>query len=81
MNKYIQRPLSIIILPEGENIFCETATTIAVADDAAGEFLKISQCNDESEKGEISIEIEEWPAIRDGIDFMFAQIAKYNKKL
>ena len=78
--KYIQRTMSIMILPEGENIFCETATTIAVADDAAGEFLKISQCNDGIEKGKISVESEEWPAIRDGIDFMFAEIAKHNKK-
>jgi len=70
-----------MILPEGENIFCETATTIAIADDAAGEFLKISQCNDGIEKGEIMIESEEWPAIRNGIDSMFAEIAKHNKKL
>lgn len=76
---YIQRPLSIIILPEGENIFCETATTITIADDSAGKFLKISQCNDEIEKGEISVEIEEWPTIRDGIDFMFNEIAKHQK--
>lgn len=78
--KYIQRPLSIIILPEGENIFCETATVITIEDDAAGEFLKISQCNDVIEKGVISVESEDWVAIRDGIDFMFAQIAKHNKK-
>lgn len=77
--KYIQRTISIMILPEGENIFCETATTIAISDDAAGEFLKITQCNDESEKGEISLEQNEWPSIRAGIDFMFAEIAKHQK--
>ena len=77
--KYIQRTMSIMILPEGENIFCETATTIAISDDAAGEFLKITQCNDESEKGEISLEQNEWPSIRAGIDMMFKEIEKHNQ--
>jgi len=76
--KYIQRTMSIMILPEGESIFCETATTIAISDDAAGEFLKITQCNDESEKGEISLEQNEWPVVRAGIDMMFKEIEKHN---
>jgi hypothetical protein len=76
--KYIQRTMSIMILPEGENIFCETATTIAITDDAAGEFLKITQCNDESEKGEIRLSDNEWPSIRAGIDMMFKEIEKHN---
>jgi hypothetical protein len=67
-----------MILPEGESIFCETATTIAISDDAAGEFLKITQCNDESEKGEISLEQNEWPVVRAGIDMMFKEIEKHN---
>jgi hypothetical protein len=77
--KYIQRTMSIMILPEGESIFCETATTIAISDDAAGEFLKITQCNDESEKGEISLEQNEWPVVRAGIDMMFKEIEKHNQ--
>jgi len=77
--KYIQRTMSIMILPEGENIFCEAATTIAISDDAAGEFLKITQCNDESEKGKISLEQNEWPSIRAGIDMMFKEIEKHNQ--
>jgi hypothetical protein len=68
-----------MILPEGENIFCETATTIEITDDAAGEFLKITQCNDESEKGEIRLEQNEWPSIRAGIDMMFKEIEKHNQ--
>jgi len=77
--KYIQRTMSIMILPEGESIFCETATTIAISDDAAGEFLKITQCNDESEKGEIRLEQNEWPSICAGIDMMFKEIEKHNQ--
>jgi hypothetical protein len=68
-----------MILPEGENIFCETATTIGIADDAAGEFLKISQCNDGIEKGEIRLEQNEWPVVRAGIDMMFKEIEKHNQ--
>ena len=74
---YIQRTLSIIILPQGEPIFCERATTIAIADDAAGEYLRVIKCDDDIERGEICIDRDEWPAIREGINTMIAQIESH----
>jgi len=78
--KYIQRTMSVIILPEGDSIFSGEATVISIADDAAGEYLKITQCNDESDKGEILLSDNEWPSIRAGIDMMFKEIEKHNQK-
>ena len=77
--KYIKRITSIMILPEGEPIFCETGTTISITDDAAGEYLKISQCHEELKSGEFCITSDEWPAIREGIDMMVNEIAKHEK--
>lgn len=77
MTPYIQRTLSIIILPQGADIFDEAATTITIKDDSGGEYLAVSQSHPDTDTGEIRIDPEEWPAIRDGIDSMFAEIEKH----
>ncbi len=64
-----KRILSVVVLPEGEAIFHESATTISIDDDAGGEFVTVSQCRDEHNV-KISINPEEWPAIREAIDEM-----------
>lgn len=78
MKPYIERITRITILPEGEPIFSEMATHIEVEDEAAGEFLVISQDGGNSDRkpNSISITPEEWPTIRAGIEKMMQSLRK-----
>lgn len=55
---YEIRTLSLIVTPEGEDLFCEGATTVSVDDEAAGPFLVIAQ-----EDQKLRVDFEEWPSI------------------
>lgn len=63
--EYEKRPLSVIILPKGDPIFSKRATTIAIDDCGAGEFVTVKQDDDE-----ICIEKEEWQKMREQIDYL-----------
>ena len=63
MNKYTNLITGITVVPEGEPIYSERATIISVDDEAAGAFIRIKQCPDDPEPGEICIDLEEWPNI------------------
>jgi hypothetical protein len=69
---YETRALSLIVLPEGEAIFSEQATTITIEDDAGGEFIVIEQ-QGLADAGKIRIDPMEWPAIRGAIDRMIGE--------
>ena len=75
--KYETRVLSMIVVPAGEAIFHEAATVIKINDDAAGEFVVVSQDgNSDAKQGEVCIEPEAWPQIRDAIDKMVSECRK-----
>ena len=65
---YITRPIKWIVLPEGEPVFCEQATTIEIDDEAGGEFIRVRQCPDGEPEAVININPEEWPLIRSAIN-------------
>jgi hypothetical protein len=66
---YETRTTRIVVLPKGEPIFAERATTIEIDDEGSGEYLKVSQTL--SDGGvTIVIDVAEWPRIRDAIDIM-----------
>ena len=65
---YITRPIKWIVLPEGEPVFCEQATTIEITDEAGGEFVTVSQQRDEPNAQTIKIDRDDWPLIRDAIE-------------
>ena len=65
---YITRPIKWIVLPEGEPIFSERATTIEIDDEAGGEFIRVRQCPDGEPEAVININPEEWPLIRSAIN-------------
>lgn len=71
MNKITHetRTLKIVVLPKGGAIFANAATDIEIVDEAAGEFIKISQHGDES-AGEIKVDPLEWPYLREAINRM-----------
>lgn len=65
---------SLIVVPEGDPIYSETATTVRLVDEAAGMFVEVEQHGRDVDK--IAIDPEEWPAIRDAIDRMMFVIEK-----
>lgn len=62
----ICRPTQWTCLPEGEAIFSENATILTICDDAAGEYIEVEQLREGM--GKITIDVAEWPALRDAID-------------
>jgi hypothetical protein len=68
--EYETRILKIAVGVKGEPIFHEGATEIEIVDEAAGEFLKVTQSAEEVEPGTIWIDPTEWTHIRAAIDKM-----------
>lgn len=68
---YEVRTSSFIVLPKGQPIFSEQATTITIVDEAGGEFIEVSQSG-RTDLGKIAINPEEWPALRDTIELLIA---------
>jgi hypothetical protein len=69
---YKTRTLKLLVAPEGESIFCDRATEIGIEDEAAGEFVVVTQHPDAGEN-RIEIDKEEWPLIRAAIDEMIGE--------
>jgi hypothetical protein len=67
------RIISIVVNKPGEPIFSETATTISIEDDAAGEYVTVCQNTDAGGDGKFSINPEEWPAMRRAINKMIKE--------
>ena len=65
--EYETRLRSLIVLPDGAEIFSPAATIVEIDDEAAGEYVVIRQPH-QDERGEITINPQEWPALRDAID-------------
>lgn len=75
---YIARTTRISIMPPGEPIFSELTTHVSIEDEAAGEFLKVTQQSSDTDLDQtISIEPALWPILRDTIDTMIAEIANH----
>jgi hypothetical protein len=64
---YEIRTTKITVLPKGEPLFHEGATEITIVDEAAGEYLEVSQCSD-SHEGKIKIDRVEWPTLKAAIE-------------
>lgn len=69
---YETRTLKIAVTPKGEKIFHNQVTQIEIVDEAAGEYVEVSQCSD-SNDGKIAICKNEWPAISAAIDKMLKE--------
>jgi len=75
--KHECRIKAVVVIPNGEPIFGETATTISIEDEAAGEFVSVSQQDGHAKyEKHLLIDPEEWPMIRDSIDMMIGQCRK-----
>lgn len=61
------------VVRTGEPIFDESATSVEIIDEAAGEFVELSQ-----ESGRIRIDPGEWPTLRKAIDRMVRECRQEN---
>ena len=71
MSRIVKRITQLTVLPETESIFSERATVITIEDEAAGEYLVVTQSTD-SGLGKIQIDPAEWPQIRAAINELMA---------
>jgi len=65
--EYETRVTSWTVAPKGDPTFSEMATVVSIDDEAAGEFVTISQ-QGRVDLGKIAIYVNEWPALRAAID-------------
>ena len=76
--KYETRTLKIAVCIKGEAIFHEGTTEIEIVDEAAGEFLKVTQSPDDAEPGVIKIDPHEWPMLKAAIDRMMKECRSHD---
>jgi hypothetical protein len=68
------RIMELIVMPKGQPTFSEMSTRISIDDEAAGEFVKVSQCSSRTKLSQsIAIDPGEWPQLRECIDYMIGQ--------
>lgn len=72
---YEIRTTAMTVAPVGDSTYSEMATTIAIADEAAGEFVEVKQ-RGRVDIGKIQINPEEWPSLREAIDRMIKACRK-----
>lgn len=65
------RVTAVTVCKKGEPIFSDYATRVEIVDEAAGEFVEVSQAGREG-GGKIAVASNEWPALRDAIDELIA---------
>jgi len=70
---YETRTTKMIVGVKGEQLFHCSTTEIEIIDEAAGEFLEVSQ-----EGGKLRFDPEEWPHVRAAIEKMFKLCRNYD---
>jgi hypothetical protein len=73
---YETRTVKVSVAPKGEPLFHNGVTNIEIIDEASGEFLEVSQCNDNND-GKIFIDPYEWSTLRAAIDKMIKECREY----
>jgi uncharacterized protein len=73
--QYETRITQLTVAPPKAPIFAETATTITLEDEAAGEYVIVQQDNGAA-VGKIAINPDEWPVLRDAIERMVNECRK-----
>ena len=70
---YETRVVKLLILPVGEPIFSSRATSVEIDDEAAGEFIVVSQSNDDDGTlRQIRFDATEWEVIKIAIEKMIS---------
>lgn len=72
------RVTQLTVVPDGKPIFDESATMIEITDEGGGEFLIIRQPG--ASEGQIRLDAEEWPTIREAIERMICEVKAQESK-
>ena len=67
---------TLIVVRSGEPIYSESATKVSIDDGGAGLFVRVTQSGKADAKGIVTIDPDEWPALREAIDRMIAACAR-----
>lgn len=70
--QYEIRTTGLTVVPPGLPIFDERATEIRIVDEAGGEFVSVRQSREDG-AGEIRIDVDEWPTLREAIERMVGE--------
>ena len=77
--KFDLRIVKLVIAPKGEPLFSEAATSVEIDDEAAGEFVKVTQQDGSMNVSKsITIDPDEWPLIRDAVNAMVGRCRDHN---
>jgi len=77
---YDKRTLKIGIVMKGKAIFHDSMTEVEIVDEGAGEYLKVTQNNEEADCGSIYIDPKEWKMIKGAIDEMVLECRDGNEQ-
>jgi len=69
-SNYRIRVTRLSVLPIGEPIFSERCTEVSIVNEAAGEFVEVSQ---QSDSKTIQIDPREWSAIKQAVDQLISE--------
>ena len=67
------RITKLTVVPKGEPIFSLAATDIEIEDEAAGDFITLTQETDDT-KNRIAFDIDEWSEIAEAVERIIADI-------
>lgn len=68
--EYETRTIKILVGVKGEPLYNEMGYMIEVTDEGGGEFIEVYSTTGESGEGNLRIDKQSWPALRDAIDNM-----------
>ncbi len=71
---------ALIVVPAGEPIYSEQATTVSIDDEAVGPFVVVEQSGNSEKVDRISIDPTEWPALKAAIETLMAVCHEIGKK-
>lgn len=74
--KYETRIVGVVIAPSGSKLYSEMVTKVEIVDEAAGEYVRVSQEQGGRFDGDVSLLISpgaEWLQLRSAIDDMAAK--------
>ena len=68
MKTITTRSVKWIVGPVDESVHSDALTSVEIADEGAGEFVQISQCDEDRADEKIKISPEEWPELMNAIN-------------
>ena len=79
MTTYELMASAFTVVPKGEPMFSEQATTVRLEDEGAGLFVVVEQTG-RTDIGKVSFCTEEWPTIKEAIEALLVRCLEQNAK-